>query len=984
MPISTPDSQDNTLQNPLSSSADTETTTPTPPPTPQAAPSPSTAPPPSPLAALHQRITDFVDGSAFEEEKKITNDRTPAVAFSDFLVTFVFNTGTMDEILNDPNTAFLLNQPDSPAFLRDLARIAKQRGMADPTSRLPQVENDIFEDPYNLGTKYLKKIVELDREKSVKSDLPKKLTSAVTPESFVDIKGTSDADFLASHIVVALITNDQTSPKQFINFWNKYKKAFQANLPPASVAHLLTFFGKKLEDKDKTAMSQDVLDFVSKNGNHQFLKTLWPIYGPHLFYLLKQDKYLTVLIDLVKSDEQDTKAFALYAISLLIIEDPAIMNKIATGLFAEYNDWKNPEMTELFQLIETLPGIRPADKKQLTSALLESADALLYKFITDKGYLDYQNLFDQLHETFPVCALMDKPTAEAIIKSKIAPKTAGSSYFASLCNVPLPADFDPNNAVMDMLTKTSLPLIEKRHLVDKETIPKRFVIIIEPKPGNVDALATFRLQICYYTLKKNQLTAECATFDFDRGQLITDVPAVNKKQIEKLGLYLAHQYFVRKQVNAPKPKTSTLAQAPEENIPQPDQYPADTANPTPEPPPEETPASEQPRPYTERTAAPLKVSFKKASLKQITTIRKTITKTLSANKEMIKKLLAGNLEGIDINKVIIHRQATEVIDGKETLVYERVPALEILEAVIDGTLNEKPYFVLGNLPHMKSLGYTKSIHWVEKITFNEADSFNIPQEIWEEIWEVDLGNELLKFRDSTFNRLHKHLSRLPLTANEINAIIQLWNRCQPSANGSFFWRVKPQEASRRAVRAYDLYLKAGFPPLSDFRRIEAQINIETQTQRIARPVTVTYEQPTGEKIQFTARQVSQTVAGTLAEKIIDPPKDENEYLKTLQNLLTESHNWLDDFINKQKTVYEEEIREILASPLPVEEKEKLIEELRLKISELPELRENMQKDATIMSQPSANGPEELARLSLGWVPTETTFNSGQFVEIQKL
>jgi len=953
---------------------------------PEEAPSEQPSEQPSVLAQI---VKQFADGSKLEEIETRNSARPTVMAASDSLLTFVFETKSVAALLDDPNIAILLGKPETPAYLRDLARIAKIRNMEDPAGKLPEVTDEQFEDPYCLGTKFLQRIANIDRDKAVKHDIIKNIFRSPTPASPDEIKGTSDADLLATNITLGLFCNQKPSAKDFITFWGKHKRAIWNNLPPRAVTALLTFYGQKLSDKDKLEMSQDILRFVGKNGNHGELVSLWPAFGPQLFDLLKEEKHFAILINLLKSEDLESQAFAIHILSLLIIGDSSTIYKIAAMLFDAYADWKNQGLTDLFQLIETVPGVKAADKKELTKTILASCDQTLYRFITDQGYIDNDNLYEKLVETFPVFSLIDRITAMQIIGEKIMPGLPDSNYYSAISNFPYPEDFDPIKAALDIQAKTSLPLVERRFLVDKSLIPKRYVITIEPLPGHPKSIGTFRLQICYYTLsKKNKITTQCAKYDFNHGALVTKVPEGSEKQIKKLGIYLAHHYYVRKVVDAPIPA-------------KPPQPPTDTENPPPSvEPPSEPPNPVDPHEYTEREAEPLKIDLRGVSKKHVTDvgkIEKKLSKTLSANSKRVKALLEGDLNAFD-ESIILHKKVTEVIDGRQTEVFIRVPSDEILAAAIEGTILDQPWFIIDGLPHMKTLGYHKSLHRIKKIAFDQATNAGIPQNAWEDIWRVNIGNELLGWRDKKFENLLTRLSEIPLTEAERSAVIDLWQQSHSSENPDVLWRVRQQTTTLRAVIAYDNYLKAGFPPLSDFRGLEALIYVLTNPEKTTDKVTLRLESPDDDSLQkgkvlLVASSVSQNVAATLTEKITVPTEFKDEFSRNLAELLIDSRNWLNEFIDAQERAYTSEImeieetikdKELKAREQGIKELKQTVRELKAKIAGLPELRKKMKANTTMLPMCTPDGVREFARISLGWVPAETSFNSGHFTEIQNL
>jgi hypothetical protein len=916
--------------------------------------------PNSPASRLKELYLGFKTGEIFEEIEKNRRQSVPNAAYSDFLLSFALEQDPIS-LLESSNAKFIAAQPQSDAFFKDISRVARIKGINDPENELPAASNNEFEDPYHLGGKFLQKISQMNLQTALTAKSVKEAANNETPNPSINTGESPEADFLIAHILSSNILTGKIPPHAYRYIWEKYNNIFISHLSAGTLVELAITFAPHFDNQMKNTFIRSLIPCLTRNGNYVFLPHLWLFYGKFFTNDINTNTALiNCLINLFKSDNENQVGFAFY-----VLISHVDFYDLVGKLYSTHGDWQNPALADRLKTYLNTTGITLNEKK-LTETLIRNFDEILYKFITDKGYLNFENLIKDIAVEFPIFEFFDKELAKEIIRNKITPDEPNEQYFTNVSSIKLPDDFEAANSVLDMLTNTSLPLLERRHLVDKDLMPKRYVVVIEPNPNTSKRLASFRMHICLYTLKKDRISSQCATFDFEQGSLVNSMPSLNekqfeiqKKQLEKLGIYLAHQYFVRKSTDV-KPQEEPPPQV-EEPISVEPEPPSE-----PQPPPSEPsePAPSNPRKFTERAQEPLKIDLRDCERKKLIDVQKKISNSLRANKQAVLKLLDGDTNGINPDNIILHRETVRIYDDKEYKVFERVPAIEILDAAIEGTLAEKGWYLLDKLPHMKALGYRKYRHEVKNtgcLTIQELEKSNLPQEILPAIWQIDKHRQLAKFKDGTAAELQQRLKNLPLIDSEERTVTELWNKSISPENNLCIWSVSRNRASRKARLAYSEYSSSGLPPLSEFREFQASIYILAEADRQVQDIEVKYDD-----VSFKAKQIKQNASACLVDKINKDP------------------NWLDQWIASQKRVYEEEIGDILASSLPTTNKETSVAEIQKKIQSLPDLAERIRANTNYIYTKTAVGIQRDVRLALGWVMTETSFNQGCFISLKEL
>lgn len=841
------------------------------------------------------------------------------------------------------------------AFMRDVARLAKRRGLNALSGFIAEREPlaEEMEDPFDLGDKFFDDLINVDDAFFIKDQ--RRLSKAMAPYREEGLDPTVQFDVKRLHAssnvaydIISLINIDKDA-SHMVNYFNTFGDVLLAGLPSSFLFSYLEILVNRrggiseIRGFFESVIKRFVHEHAVKrdNSNVKPLVMCWLRKDIVVGLLEKDRQFLSDYLTVVRNGEGLDLSIAITSIGEMIHglsgeEKTGRLKGIVESLMVDTADWSDKRLAIELKVLAEVAGCGDELGRIVKEVYMERCDSVVFDFLESEDEEPVEDrVNDKIEELANACPLFegaDKQELAAAFREKITPQAADDSFFQKLRNADLPADFNPGVAAREIFNDTSLPLLEARKIDSFEVLSKKFKVVIEPNPACPSELTCFRIRIVFKNLKKGKLTLQELVLDFENGQLVTDVFLAYRAACEKLGLYFGHKYFVKERqekVLPPNDDSDELTDEELELLTNPDVLhedvevfvdededeeieegdtdgedvdtdgaDEDTGGADAMPEDEENGPDSEPRDYHGRTLAPLTIDIRDKDDEEMEEENVRLSRTLLENKELVKKLLNGEIDDVDFESVILHRITVQIRDKKRIKIYERVPADEILDAAVDGTLADKEWFLINNLPHMKALGYRK---YVPK----PADPASPP-----------------------------------------------------------YWAVKRNAASGRARMAYDAYEKAGFPRLSGFHEFKAVMGIVADADYEQGEMLVEY----GDVVKIlktTRRDMNAALARRITEKAVPEVGREP---------------WLNKWIASQKAQYESEIDEIMESDLSDQEKLAEIELLERKIADLPELAQKM-RDQTFLAR---QGTSHFVRLTLGWVPSETTFNQGTFISVRDL
>ena len=586
--------------------------------------------------------------------------------------------------------------------------------------------------------------------------------------------------------------------------------------------------------------------------------------------IISQETILNQFLRLVQKGKSFEQAFALKALSDAISTKklpPKFLPKVIGVIIADKSKWTDTAASQKLALL--LAQTNSQKSTEALNLLLEE-DEFLYNLLPNPKTPPSAKIFTQvLQSNFAVFQAFPEKDLISAIESKFSVKNSYEELFKELDTVELPLDFDAQLAAIDIAAEVSIPLIEDRviELKDLEGETK-LAVILRPVVSTNQNQLSWKMCLRYFSLINDRIMNEQleVTFNLDLKsgdfktifnpdlKTINEVKSFHASIIEQLGMYAAKLYFVKAptkieekfELNIPPQLPVTPVITPPENATLPNQDEEDTIPPTLPSPAVKDFAPE--RPANARTTelvlditegnktqasdgspdsdessqlAPEEAAILEAHNVEITM---KLTQTLGPSKQMLTKLLKGETEGVDFEKIILHQKVeTHNEEGRKTTQYRRIFPDEIMDLYTSGAFSSptamENLYVWNKLPHVKPLGYKKVLSAgarAKVVGKAQVNALNLPAEIVSALM-YETQNGIFEFYENKKPRLQFALQKLiPLYTNISKAIMKLWEKA-PLGQGSQVWRVVRNTRSIEAEIAYENYLKDGFPPLGELR-----------------------------------------------------------------------------------------------------------------------------------------------------------------------
>ncbi len=850
-------------------------------------------------------------------------------ALIDFLTAGSLNAQVFGE-MNESNLAYIAEIKKfypalSEALLRDLARIIKSK--TDKTfTALPAVENDAFEDPFNVGISHLEKIrgdkdyQQMEKMKSFFSGGPKRLVNNLG-------KLPKELPYNLQTILLQTVINDLTNNQAEINGnADKIWYGYSALVKDVNIDGKFLLF-HALQDKLSPETAKKVLAKLIKEAlnttegrpEDALISAHLTKAGELIAVILEEDpKLLHQLTETLASKNPLASAFAL---KMLIrycnrAETASRSSRLVKEMFNSKQSCKDPVcIARVERLVKNLA--QPAEsQKAILDTLIELPAFTAEMPVELYQEQDTRQISDYLFLEHLALSCFDRNLLKETVGKWMETKPASDILLGELQKKVPADDIDKDKLIEDIILKTTLPLVEIRQMDMKDVFGREFLVHIAPNPDAKESLGSWIVNIEFIGRLKDRFTHENLTLVYDECTLKNTVVPGMQDFAEKIGLLIAHKYFVKQEVIAkpaepeaapaetpesPAEEPATPAETPEATA-APDSTPPDSTPPNSEPDSEPGPDSEPPqsdRPYNERFEETLTIDIRDKDVKALADRKKIVKKTLENNKGKVLRLINGDAEGIDLSEIVVHRRIKGIGSGK--FIFERVSTEKIKEAVEAGKFAEQEWFVLNTLPHIKTLPYH---------TFR--------REMRDEDGQTVLGQ---------------------------------------------IWGVRRQFRSEDAEMAYLHYQDSGFPELSPFSDFLASIQITADAQY--KPDEVVQIVTTDGKELHAGKTSQMDVNARIAQRV-------------------SSRSWLQSWTDQQKKVLQKEIEDLYFSGLP---DDKVLEEVswrEQKIKDIDDLCEQMLQKTSLVVENTPAGVKNSVRLAFGWVITQTSFNKGSFLSLAEL
>jgi len=184
------------------------------------------------------------------------------------------------------------------------------------------------------------------------------------------------------------------------------------------------------------------------------------------------------------------------------------------------------------------------------------------------------------------------------------------------------------------------------------------------------------------------------------------------------------------------------------------------------------------------------------------------------------------------------------------------------------------------------------------------------------------------------------------------------------------------------------------PDLSPFHEMDVSFGIVADAYYIpARTVAVRVEGKTPEEAladgsptkELNEELARTTQAPDWVRNGLDSRSTETQNINGALALAVRDPVWMKMWAESQERIINQEANEIMESDLPDDEKLVELEKRERQLADLPKLLEDMTKETRIRLH-RTHDPDQLrasVKLAIGYVLTETTFNRGNYISLQK-
>jgi len=681
------------------------------------------------------------------------------------------------------------------AYQRDIARLLKGK-LEDWPEGLPQAPEADFEDPFRIGHNYLSALANYPFSKSefklstalARQDMTQLSTLALTDESepdpskmlgrYVDMekKGQLPLSYKMASLISKIRSPRGEDLDNPVSLWSGYMSRF-ADFGLGTRIPLFMRMRGEMPSKSQAGITSKILREYFDTCDQESIQPLIALHqspaGEHFTPSIQ--RYPSLFQRLVFKSFQGSpleSAFALRVIQRYSQESgqpviPIVFRSLYSGA-GNIDDV--PRASALRRLLATFLDGKAEDYSTALRQILDEHQVVRHIPITLIRKGDLEDIRHYLREKYAVFGVFPDEILDTALNERLkTPGDATEDFYLELKEAELPASFDHEIAAIEIMDRTSLPLAEVRRINLNGILGSAFKVTLIPAIGP-DYLGSWTLRIQYTGFCGHRLVNETVQLNFEDCALISDVPAHFKEQTERIGIYCAHQFFVRQKVEA-KPEHSLPKPPPDrpsENSQLPDTKPEI-----------EVEEKDPERDSQKRQENPMTIDITTQSKKRMKTSRQQVRNTLKANKDLIERLLRGEYLEEELEKdaknALLHRVDPESPASRP--VYKRVPADEVLDAVLHDELTEKDWYCLDTLPHMKRLPYHVWERSIEFVTDEDAE-------------EAKMTGQPPK------------VSEVPL------------------------WLAERERRSTYAAKAYRHYTEAGFPDLSDFNEVEAWLGIK--------------------------------------------------------------------------------------------------------------------------------------------------------------
>jgi len=489
---------------------------------------------------------------------------------------------------------------------------------------------------------------------------------------------------------------------------------------------------------------------------------------------------------------------------------------------------------------------------------------------------------------------------------------------------------------LEIQNDTSLPLVETRLMDLEYLLNNRFQILITRNPDAISSLGSWKAKLKLLEMKDNgKLVNQELTLDFDNCYFTskTAIPDEIRPPAKTLGLLIGHKYFVRQKQDGktlpPPPPAANGTDSPGSDEPCPDtlrspEFPTDQtdagAPESPEPD-ADSPPPDEPQSEDPASEAP------------------------SQNPDGVRLFTERKEERLQV----------DIRDEDEK-------DLNIRKSKIKHTLEDNKSKVIALLK-----GQTEGIDPAEVLLHRKIEGLKDGQFIFERVKTEEIkqamGNGTLGDQDWYILNTLPHVKALGY-----RALVR-----QEGVSGLPYWRVSRSFRTKNAEMAYLYYQDSGFPDLSSFRDLQASFSIIADA---------TYNQG---QLWVSTDDGTELCKDALCN-VESTEKDLNARLA----LLMRDNAFMEGWLESQQRVLEQEINEIIKISLAENDLQKKFEQLTeikirdKQIKDLPELIQRMMKESSVRVDKSPDGVRASVRLALGWVPTQTSFNQGNYFSLAQL
>ncbi|MFC1616542.1 hypothetical protein ACFL21_05345, partial [Patescibacteria group bacterium] len=549
-----------------------------------------------------------------------------------------------------------------------------------------------------------------------------------------------------SEIIEGTGSSSQWRTKELKKYWLKMSKLFSSisNADRYLEFHSIFPFIKKSSDR-KQFIREYLFKFILEDPKGVgFIKLFHMVEGGDkdftdvLFDLINKNKRIqNFVIKLTKSISPQSAAYALRILGLFIEKHPhkksEFIQKILNYLIRDLADTQSDEVVmKLFIFVSAFSNRRKVIKEIIKNYLKNDA----FKKACDVfGLPDLPDFHDTTGirgfvndlQTYVILAkAFDSEDIHKALIDVMASQEESIDLSNLLKDIHYDEDLDVDFMLQEIRIKKSWAPLDRRWLLDKNCDSVMdFDVAFEPHLSN-SALDSWRVFI--RLPETSESYDEFVILEFEEGELVDIVNAESlsksqKNELKKLGVYLAYQFFVRKEGSSAdlplkQPVNGDPVPDPEEQENEDSNSDDEDTEDNPEQEDEEDEEIEDPqdRSTGTRKQHPILVQAfdpekEKQEQEEYEQKAKEEEQKLSSQMErsgkIIRKLVEGDVEDVNFAEVFVFRRLVSSSERKGKYVFELLKPKEVMTHTLEGTLIGSELYVQVRTPALVQCPYKR-------------------------------------------------------------------------------------------------------------------------------------------------------------------------------------------------------------------------------------------------------------------------------------